>query len=86
MSDVDKLLEGLDRRTKRYKRSKAYLEARARPGEKKTVTVKRIGGKNAGVPETVELSSGFCPCSICGHQFMWECDDAQCECCSSVCT
>lgn len=84
--EVKRLTEGMDKRTARYKKTVAYLEARARPGERKTVTVKHMGDKNAGVPETVTLTAGKCPCSICGHEWMWECEEQDCVCCSSVCT
>lgn len=81
---IDKLLKGL--KGERRRRTKEYLEARARPLEKKTVTCRHMGEKNKGVPETVTLTAGLCPCEICGHEFMWECEDADCQCCSSVCT
>lgn len=85
---IDDLTKGMDRRTARYKRTIKELEARARPGEVKTVTYKHTEEKNYGLPVDgeIELVSGMCPCAICGHEFMWECDDALCECCSSVCT
>jgi len=90
--DIEKLLAGLDKRTTRYKKTKAYLESRARPGQVKTVTgIRHIGNKNAGLPEgEVTLTAGKCPCSICGHEWMWECVEANegrgCDCCSSTCT
>ena len=71
----------------RQKKQKEWLARRARPDQEKTVTVRHMpDGKNAGVPETVTLKPGNCPCSICGHEYMWECEEADCQCCSSVCT
>ena len=71
-------------------RTKKYLEARARPLEKKTVTFKIAAGKNHGLKETQEIVAGKCPCSICGHEWMWQCEEANggngCDCCSSACT
>ena len=34
----------------------------------------------------VELRAGLCPCAICGHECMGECDEHDCQCCSSLCT
>jgi len=34
----------------------------------------------------VLVRTGWCPCGTCGHEFVWECDDADCQCCSSTCT
>ena len=34
----------------------------------------------------IELKAGYCPCATCNFEYMWECDDAQVECCSSICT
>ena len=72
----------------REERTLEYLAGRARPLQTKTVTgIRHIGEKNAGLPEgEVTLVAGKCPCSICGHEWMWECEDADCQCCSSTCT
>ena len=72
----------------REEKTKAYLEGRARPLEVKTVTYKHTQDKNYGLPVEgeIELVAGECPCAICGHEYMWECDEQLCECCSSVCT
>ena len=69
------------------KRTKEYLAQRARPLEKKTVTFRRMEGKNWGLPESgrITLIAGKCPCSVCGHEWMWQCEDADCKCCTSVC-
>lgn len=91
-SNIKEMLEHLDKRSKRYKKTKAYLECRARPGQVKTVLCKhKKNGDDIGVPDgEVALVAGLCPCSICGHEFMWECMEANdgngCSCCSSVCT
>lgn len=92
MSKVDDLLKGMDKRTARYKKTKMYLECRARPGQVKTVKCRhKKDGMDAGVPDgEVTLTAGKCPCSICGHEWMWECMEAEggngCYCCSSICT
>ena len=67
---------------------KEYLSKRARPLEVKTVTgIRHIGEKNKGLPEgELTLTAGMCPCSICGHDSMMECEEENCECCSSTCT
>ena len=62
------------------------LSERARPLEKKTATFKVMGDKNAGLNEVQEIIAGKCPCSICGHEWMWECEEQDCQCCSSACT
>ncbi len=82
-SNIDELLAGMDRRTTRYKRTREYLEARARPGEVKIIQLKN---PEPGLAESMTIAAGMCPCSICGHEFMWECEDADCQCCSSACT
>jgi len=44
--------------------------------------------KNHGLDpsEQMTLEEDQCPCSICGHETMEDCDLAGCDCCSSVCT
>jgi hypothetical protein len=85
-ANIEALLAGMDGRTKRFKRTKLYLENLAAPGVAKKVTFRRIGEKNAGLSESLEVIAGKCPCSICGHEWMWECEDSDCQCCSSACT
>jgi len=63
-----------------------YLAARTRPNEEKTVTVKVTAEKNYGLTETVTLRAGWCPCSVCGHDSMLDCEEQNCQCCSSTCT
>ena len=69
---------------------KDWMKGRARPGQKKTVIVGRAEKtpqKNAGIPEgDVTVDGIHCPCTICGHQYMVDCEAADCECCSSLCT
>lgn len=67
----------------REKRTKDYMQARARPGERKVVTFEN---PEPGLAPSVELRAGYCPCTICGHEFMWECENNDCQCCSSACT
>ena len=64
----------------------AYLAKRARPNELKTVTVVVSEHENYGLTETVTLKAGWCPCSVCGHDSMLDCERADCKCCSSTCT
>lgn len=78
-----------------------YLVTRARPGEEKIVTYHQIDFKdkapdgseshvikNHGLPAggKVTLKVGYCPCSICGHTIMLDCEEQDCQCCSSTCT
>ena len=67
-------------------KTKAYLEARARPGQLKTVTFNVTATKNFGLKEEMQIKAGWCPCSVCGHEYGWECEEADCQCCSSACT
>lgn len=85
---IAELLDGMDPNSERYKKTKAYLENRARPGEVKTVLCRhKKNGDDTGIPNgKVTLVAGKCPCSICGHEWMWECHEKDCYCCSSVCT
>lgn len=84
----------------------AWEAQRARPGERKTVNFNLIDEvrqkdhgpiliqKNHGLPANnrVNYVTGHCPCTICGHEFQWECElnsfevNGGCDCCSSVCT
>lgn len=33
-----------------------------------------------------KVEDGICPCkNECGHSFMWECEDADCRCCTAIC-
>lgn len=75
------------------KKTKEYLSNRAQPLKEKTVMYKARKDKNFGLPSegSVTLITGKCPCSVCGHKWMWECDetvgtDYECYCCSSTCT
>lgn len=34
----------------------------------------------------LHIQHGYCPCATCGHTYSYECDEAGCECCSSMCT
>ena len=69
---------------------KEWLSKRARPGITKTVTYKVMPehGKNIGLPPEGEITltiDGTCPCSVCGHKYMYECEEADCKCCTSIC-
>lgn len=72
-----------------------YMAQRARPYERKRVWIRpndEFKPKSAN-PTTledgklwVEFSAGLCPCAVCGHACMGECDEAGCECCSELCS
>jgi len=72
---------------------KQQLRKRARPGQRKRIVYKVYPGKDAGLPDSgeVELRAGYCPCTVCGHKLMAECEAAAaesgeaCECCYSSC-
>ena len=55
--------------------AREWMNARARPGETKTVI---IGPR--GAEREVTVRAGFCPCETCGHEYMWECEKADCHC------
>ncbi len=44
--------------------------------------------KNPGLPRSgkVEIEGRKCPCALCGHKSMEDCEKANCQCCTSVCT
>lgn len=67
-------------------RTRKKLLERARPGELKTVSFKVTEKKNYGLAPEVEIVAGWCPCTVCGHTYMHECEEADCQCCSSACT
>ena len=72
---------------------------RARPYQWKEVTLSkstydRCGFKpkkgikviEDGNQVIIKLQAGMCPCAVCNHEYMWECKDDDCECCSNYCT
>lgn len=72
----------------REQRQKEWLAQRAKPAEKKIITYPmHVPGKNTGLRGAgeIEVTPGICPCVECGHEFMWECEEADCKCCTSVC-
>lgn len=50
------------------------------------LTFKVTEEKNYGLQETQKIEGDKCPCSVCGHERMEECDESNCQCCSSACT
>ena len=34
----------------------------------------------------LDVTHGKCPCDVCGHEWMVECEAADCQCCCSTCT
>ena len=66
-----------------------------RPWEWKTCSYDfkhdKLKGFKAKIPsdhkgDELTLQAGMCPCAICGHEYMWECEDNDCDCCSPMCT
>ena len=82
---IAELTAGMDRRTKRYKKTVEYMRTKPYPGKEKIGTYNPTEDYDYGLQEAMELKSCFCPCAICGHEFMWECDEENCECCGSAC-
>lgn len=78
------------------------LEKRSRPLEKKTVWYyhKRLfrhkdvklerhrDNKDNRDNDSIEitLNAGLCPCGVCNHVMMEECEINDCQCCSEQCT
>jgi len=71
------------------------LSKRARPLEVKTVQIPihhpkmktfkpKVSADLAG--DKLTLTAGLCPCATCGHKYMEECEEADCQCCSCTCT
>ncbi len=86
---INALTAHMDREDPRYQKTVDYLNCRARPGQVKTVEIAhKTDGMDRGLDPSgkTTLTAGKCPCSICGHEFMWECHEADCYCCSSACT
>ncbi len=99
---IAELLEGMDKRTKHYKKTKEYFDRVSRKSPDllgKTKTFRCIpmltdGSVDSpidyGLDAELTVEVGYCPCSLCGHKFMWECEEANdgrgCDCCSSACT
>jgi len=79
----------------------AWAKDRRAPGETRDITIEqqdfkktlKTSGKEVHVRKNHGLkkgknkvTSGLCPCkNECGHTFMWECEDADCKCCTSAC-
>jgi len=80
---LDDLLKGMDR--ERYKKTVAYLKNKPFPLKEKTGTYAPSKDLDYGLQAEMLIVSGLCPCAICGHEFMWECEEDNCECCSSAC-
>ena len=73
------------------KRIQDWMKGRTRAGVPETVTgVTRLAkypAKNTGLPTgPFECDHLHCPCSVCGHTYIADCEAADCECCSSTCT
>ena len=68
----------------RIDREKTFI-SKDEQGNAKKVRVR----KNHGLPASGKVTfrnDGRCPCSgECGHTYMYECEEADCKCCTSVC-
>ncbi len=89
---IANMTRGMDEATEEYRRTIFQLNAMGDPGKKYTVTYSpsapNVFGTNDGIPpDQVEMKSGQCPsCTVCGHKWMWQCHDNDCQCCIAVCT
>ena len=70
----------------RLRRTLLYRKPSNRLGVKKTANYSISDDYDYGLSESMTVRAGFCPCSVCNHEFMWECEDEDCACCSSSCT
>lgn len=81
----------------RDRRIKEYMSKRARPGAWKESSVTREAKKKyknfklkKGYTKTGEntyqIRAGYCPCAVCNHEYMWECEDNDCQCCKHFCS
>jgi len=77
------------------KRTKEYLSKRARPLEEKVVIVNKKFQSDFRPEDIihededlyrVKIVAGKCPCTKCGHEWMWECEEKDCRCCRQTCT
>ena len=72
------------------KRVKEWMKTRTRAGEREIVYVGKTDKdpeKNSGLPQgEMETDHLHCPCSKCGHEYQMDCEEADCKCCSSLCT
>ena len=89
---ITNMTRDLDSSTEEYTRTVLQLNAMSDPGKKYTVTYSpnapNIWGTNTGIPvDECDCVAGKCPsCTVCGHKWMWECHDNDCQCCIAVCT
>lgn len=69
------------------KRIKRHMDTMREPGKiLKKVHTTVTKEKNYGLKKYTTIRAGWCPCSVCGHEYMLECEEAHCQCCSSACT
>lgn len=76
---------GLNPDSKRYERAVEYALTKSKPFQMKVGTYSPTDEVDFGLKPETDIQSCMCPCDACGHEFMWECDDAGCACCSSAC-
>ena len=77
-------------------KTQKWMAARSNPGVMKHKPGNSVTPKNGSRDD---FRAGWCPCDICGHTWMWECEEAAgmseddpnwtrsgCHCCSGPCT
>lgn len=88
-TEVAAMTAHLDPTSERFRRTVRELERSDQPGVRQMVDHRHDPNHptfDIGVPAgMVEVRAGLCPCSMCGHEFMWECHDADCRDCTSTC-
>ena len=84
---IRRYLEGtdLDPDSPEYQRTVEYAMTKSKPFEFKTCDFHPGPEWDYGLEPSQEIQACICPCKVCGHTYMWECDDANCACCSSAC-
>lgn len=93
MNDIERLAAWFESRGRLKGRFVAEVPVDLEKAPRKNCGLKResvreIGREKKRKVADVFVDQGYCPCSVCGHRFMFECEEADppCECCSSVCT
>ena len=87
--------EQLDEWLALYPRAGEVIESKMRPdshyGFRAKQEFKRVGwaedlAKDGQKKPIYPLKIALCPCKVCGHTYMLECEIAGCDCCSEPCT
>ncbi len=69
----------------RLEKTLAYRNSPKKLGRERRSTYNPNDEWDYGLEPEMTTYSGLCPCSVCGHRFNWECEEANCHCCSSSC-